>query len=78
MAEPRPRRGRSIEKDHPFNIDAQDRQDKKHETVRYRKQTRSMIVWVLDVIQEPESGFWEIRVGTEAMVELKTVETLAQ
>jgi len=41
-----------------------------------QKQTRLMIGWVLAVIQEPGSGFWEIRVGTEAMVELKTVETL--
>ena len=37
-----------------------------------------MIGWVLEVMQEPGSGFWEIRVGTEAMVELMTVETLAQ
>jgi len=43
-----------------------------------QKQTRLMIGWVLEVIQEPGSGFWEICVGTEAMVELKTVETLAQ
>ncbi len=42
------------------------------------KQVRAMIGWVLEVIQEPGSGFWEIRVGTEAMVELMTVETLAQ
>ena len=61
-----------------LNMDAQDRQDKRHETLRHRKQTRSMIGWVLEVIQEPGSGFWEIRVGTEAMVELMTVETLAK
>ena len=61
-----------------LNMDAQDRQDKQHETLRHRKQIRSMIGWVSVVIQEPGSGFWEIRVGTEAMVELKTVETLAQ
>ena len=59
-------------------MDAQDRQDKRHETLRHRKQTRSMIGWVSVVIQEPGSGFWEIRVGTEAMVELMTVETLAK
>ena len=61
-----------------LNMDAQDRQDKQHERLRHRKQTRSMIGWVLKVIQEPGSGFWEIRVGTEAMVELMTVETLAK
>ena len=61
-----------------LNMDAQDRQDKQHQTLRHRKQIRSMIRWVLEVIQEPGSGFWEIRVGTEAMVERKTVETLAK
>ncbi len=43
-----------------------------------QKQTRLMIGWVLEVIQEPGSGFWEIYVGTVAMVQLKTVETPAQ
>ena len=43
-----------------------------------QKQIRLMIGWVLEMIQEPGSGFWEIRVGTEAMVELMAVETLAQ
>ena len=61
-----------------LNMDAQDGQDKQHERLRHRKQIRSMIGWVSEVIQEPGSEFWEIRVGTEAMVELKTVETLAQ
>ena len=61
-----------------LNMDTQDRQDKQQERLRHRKQTRSMIGWVLEVIQEPGSGFWEIRVGTEAMVELMTVETLAK
>ena len=56
-------------------MDAQDRQ---HETLRHRKQIRSMIGWVLEVIHEPGSGFWEIRVGTEAMFELMTAETLAK
>jgi len=59
-------------------MDAQDRQDKRHERLQHRKQIRLMIGWVLEVIQEPGSGYSEIRVGTEAMVELKTVETLAQ
>ncbi len=61
-----------------LNMDTQDRQDKRHERLRHRKQTRSMIGWVLEVIQEPGRGFWEIRVGTEAMVELMTVGTLAK
>ena len=61
-----------------LNMDAQDRQDKRHERLRHRKQTRSMIGWVSEVIQEPGSGFWEIRVGTEAMGELMTVESLAK
>ena len=61
-----------------LNMDTQDRQDKQHERLRHRKQTRSMIGWVLEVIQEPGSGFWEIRVGTEAMVELMTVENSRQ
>ena len=59
-------------------MDAQDAQDKQHERLRHRKQIRSMIGWVSEVIQEPGSEIWEIRVGTEAMVELKTVETLAK
>jgi len=59
-------------------MDAQDKQDKRHERLRHREQIRSMIGWVLEVIQEPGSGFWEIRIGTEAMVELMTVETLAK
>ena len=59
-------------------MDAQDRQDKQHETLRHRKQIRSMIGCVLEVIHEPGSGFWEICVGTEAMVELMTVESLAK
>ena len=58
-----------------LNMDAQDKQQ---ERLCHRKQIRLMIGWVLEVIQKPGSGFWEICIGTEAMVELMTVETLAQ
>ena len=45
-------------------MDTQDGQDKEHETLRHRKQARSMTGWVLEVIREPGSGNWEICVGT--------------
>ena len=61
-----------------LNMDTQDRQDKQHETLRHRKRTRSMIGWVLAVIHEPGSGYWEICVGTEAMVKVKPVKLPAK
>ena len=47
-----------------LNMDTQDRQDKEHETLRHRKQTRSMTGRVLEVIHEPGSGNWGICAGT--------------
>ena len=61
-----------------LNMDTQDRQDKKDETLRQRKRTCAMIGYVFEVIHQLGSGFWGIRVGTEAMVQLKTVKTAAQ
>ena len=39
----RPRRGRSIEKDHPFNIDAQDAQDNQDGRLLHERLTPAMI-----------------------------------
>ena len=43
MQASRPRRGRSIEKDYSFNIDAQDAQDHQDERLSHQRLTRAMI-----------------------------------